>query len=59
MRVGLTNAGRWFVMSKSGRKRVKRSLSAKYDRTDGVKFEHYSREGVAAANDATEGQSHE
>ena len=46
-------------MSRTGREGVKRCLTAKYDRTDGVEFEHYSREGVAAANDATEGQSHE
>jgi hypothetical protein len=36
-----------------------RNLAAKYDRTDGSKFGHYSRGSVAAANGAAEGMSHE
>jgi hypothetical protein len=36
-----------------------RNLAAKYDRTDGSRFGHYSRESVAAANHATGGQEHE
>jgi len=45
-------------MSDNGHLNEKRLLASKYDRTDGVRFEHYSRDGVAAANHATEGQDH-